>query len=102
MTPEKKVKQNVMKQLKELGCYSFYPMTGGYGRSGIPDIVGCYRGMFFAIECKAGSNTPTKLQLKHIRDINDAGGCAWVANEDNMNDVTRDLEIAYRARNIRC
>ena len=40
MTPEKKVKQKVAKQLKEMGAYFFYPATGGYGRSGVPDIVG--------------------------------------------------------------
>ena len=50
MTPEAKVKKVVSKQLKELGAYYFYPATGGYGRSGVPDIVGCYRGMFFGIE----------------------------------------------------
>jgi hypothetical protein len=41
MTPEKKVKQKVAKLLKEAGAYYFFPATGGYGRSGVPDIVGC-------------------------------------------------------------
>ncbi len=53
-TPEKKVKQKVAKMLKEMGAYYFYPATGGYGRSGVPDIIGCYAGNFFGIECKAG------------------------------------------------
>ena len=56
MTPEAKVKKVVVKQLKELGAYYFFPATGGYGKSGVPDIVGCYKGMFFGIECKAGNN----------------------------------------------
>ena len=50
MTPEAKVKAQVIKQLKELGVYYFSPVTGGYGRSGVPDIVGCMNGRFFAIE----------------------------------------------------
>ena len=54
MTPEAKVKRVITNQLKELGAYYFYPATGGYCRSGVPDIVGCYRGRFFGIECKAG------------------------------------------------
>ena len=56
MTPEKKVKNKVVAILKEHKAYYFYPITGGYGRSGVPDIVGCYRGIFFGIECKAKGN----------------------------------------------
>ena len=50
MTPEAKVKKVVTSYLKELDCYYFYPATGGYGKSGVPDIVGCYEGKFFAFE----------------------------------------------------
>jgi Holliday junction resolvase len=54
MTPEAKVKRKVTDQLKLIGAYYFFPATGGYGKSGVPDIVGCYNGKFFGIECKAG------------------------------------------------
>ena len=87
MTPEGKVKRVVVKQLKELGAYYFFPMTGGYGKSGVPDIIGCYEGKFFGIECKAGKNTPTALQEKNLRDIKEAKGPSWVVNEDNMAQV---------------
>jgi Holliday junction resolvase len=53
MTPEAKVKKKVVEQLKSMGAYYFYPVTGGYGASGVPDIVGCFEGRFFGIECKA-------------------------------------------------
>lgn len=92
-TPEKKVKAKVVAQLKALGAYYFYPVTGGYGASGVPDIVGCYRGYFFAIECKAGKNKPTPLQQKNIDDIVAAGGWAIVVNEDNTKDVTAWLQL---------
>ena len=81
MTPEKKVKNKVVEILKRYKVYYFYPMTGGYGRSGVPDIVGCYKGQFFGIECKAGKNKPTALQLKNIKDIRDNNGIAIVVNE---------------------
>ena len=55
-TPGAKVKSLVTRQLKELGAYYFYPATGGFGRSGVPDIVGCFHGLFFGIECKAGKH----------------------------------------------
>lgn len=90
-TPEKKVKKAVTARLKTLGAYYFYPVTGGYGSSGVPDIVGCYRGYFFAIECKAGCNSVTPLQQKNINDIRTQRGLAFVVNENNLDDVTRYL-----------
>jgi len=47
-TPEAKVKAQVIKQLKELGAYYFSPVTGGYGRSGVPDLVACINGCYVA------------------------------------------------------
>ncbi len=40
LTPEKKVKNAVVKQLKLFGdsVYYFFPATGGFGRSGVPDM----------------------------------------------------------------
>jgi hypothetical protein len=87
MTPEAKVKKVVVTKLREVGAYFFYPVTGGYGASGIPDIVGCYQGNFFGIECKAGKNTPTALQEQNLKKIGVAGGIAVVVNEENMNEV---------------
>lgn len=93
-TPEAKVKAKVVAQLKALGAYYFYPVTGGYGSSGVPDIVGCYRGVFFGIECKAGKNQPTALQRKNLAQIEASGGLALVVNEGNLNMVTGHLEHA--------
>jgi len=87
MTPEAKVKKKVVAQLKLMNAYYFYPVTGGYGRSGVPDIVGCFGGNFFGIECKSGSNEPTPLQQKNLDDIVKQGGIALVVNEENVGDV---------------
>lgn len=87
-TPEKKVKDKVVALLKEAGAYYFFPATHGYGRSGVPDIIGCLEGKFFAIECKAGSNKPTALQEREMQRIRDTGGNTLVVNETNI-EVTR-------------
>jgi len=87
MTPEAKVKKKVVQQLKLLDAYYFYPVTGGYGRSGVPDIVGCYKGKFFGIECKAGTNKPTPLQALNLEQIILTGGIALVINEENVDSV---------------
>ena len=95
MTPEAKVKKKVVAQLKEMGAYYFYPVTGGYGFSGVPDIVGCYRGMFFGIECKAGSNKPTPLQDKNLTDIKKQNGIAIVINEKNIDGIGMMFDNYY-------
>lgn len=91
-TPEKKVKDKVKAILTKAEAYHFTPATHGFGMSGVPDIIGCYRGYFFAIECKAGDNKATQLQLKNLSSIEKQGGHALIVNEDNIAHVTRMLE----------
>ena len=88
-TPEVKVKKKLVAQLKTLGAYYFYPVTGGYGASGVPDVICCYKGRFFGFECKAGKNKPTTLQDIQIEAIRKAGGYALVVNEENVGVVTQ-------------
>ena len=65
MTPEKKVKDKVVAILKAYGAYYFYPVTSGYGASGVPDIVVATKRNFllsnakrvrtFQLHCKRGT-----------------------------------------------
>ena len=87
-TPEKRVKDKVVGILKAEGAYYFFPATHGYGRSGVPDIVACVNGRFLGIECKAGKNKPTALQVREIENIRHAGGVAVVVNEENWDMLT--------------
>ena len=84
MKPEAKVKKQVKKILDDIGAYHFSPMSGGFGRSGVPDIIACYKGKFIGIECKAGKNEPTLLQKHNIKEIQRNQGLAIVINEDNI------------------
>ena len=95
-TPEGRVKDHVTKVLREEGVYYFFPATHGYGRSGVPDIVACVSGWFLAIECKAGKNKPTALQVREIESIRKAGGVAVVANEENW-ELVRDFVRKLRS-----
>ena len=91
-TPERKVKKLVSKTLTALGAYYFYPVTSGYGTSGVPDIVGCYRGRFFGIECKANGNKPTVLQQINLDKIAATGGIALVIDEKNVASLKEIME----------
>jgi len=83
-TPEGLVKDKVDKVLYELGAYSCKPVSGGYGASGVPDILACYQGRFIGIECKANRNKPTALQVHNLKQIVAAGGIAFVINEESV------------------
>jgi Holliday junction resolvase len=89
-TPEAKVKDQVVAALKKVGAYHFFPATHGFGRSGVPDIVACVNGHFLGIECKAGTNKPTALQVREIEHIRANGGTAVVVNEQSL-DMLPDL-----------
>ena len=94
MTPEKKVKNAVVDILKLYkNLYYFYPVMGGYGAAGIPDIVVCYRGYFIAVECKAGKGKTTALQDKNLKQIKDAGGVSLVVNEENLQELQEILDV---------
>ena len=93
LTPERKVKQQVVALLKEAGAYYFFPSANGLGRSGIPDIIVCYRGRFVGIECKAGKGQTTALQERELKRIREAGGVSLVIREENINMVSSLLNL---------
>ena len=83
-TPEAKVKDAIKEYLDTLElCWYFMPSMTGYGRKGIPDIIGCNKGEFFAIEVKAPGkeNTVTPWQERELISIFDAGGLSFVASD---------------------
>jgi Holliday junction resolvase len=91
LTPERKVKAKVVEILKEYGAYYFFPATYGLGRAGVPDVIACYQGEFFAIECKAGKGRTTLLQERELARIKNAGGYAVVINEKNIDQLSLAL-----------
>ena len=86
-TPEAKVKNAVRKILDALDIYHFMPPANGFGRAGIPDIIGCMDGHFIAIECKAGKGTTTALQDRELNAILNHGGTVYIAREHNLDDL---------------
>ena len=91
-TPERKVKDKVTALLQQYGAYFFSPPSNGFGRAGIPDIIGCLHGRYIAIECKAGKNKPTALQLRELELTHRAGGVALIIHENNISDVALALQ----------
>ena len=89
--PEAKVKKQCKAVLDSIGAYYFFPIASAMGRAGVPDIIGCYNGRFFGIECKAGGNKTTGLQDAQLAKITAAGGVAMIINENNIDDILHKL-----------
>jgi hypothetical protein len=81
-TPEGREKAAIDRYLKQTGAWFCSPATFGYGRSGVPDRVGCHRGAdgigrFFSIEVKREGKEPTALQRRRLKEVSEAGGLAF-------------------------
>jgi hypothetical protein len=90
-TPESRVKVKVIKILRELDAYYVMPVTGGFGTSGAPDFLICYRGRFIGVECKAGRGKVTALQQDNLDRIVKNGGVTLVINEFNIETLIEEF-----------
>lgn len=83
-TPEAAVKDAIKSFLKQQpNCWFFLPVSNGMGQMGVPDFVGCFHGLMFAIEAKAPGKLAgtTPLQKMQLNRINQALGYACVADD---------------------
>lgn len=79
---ETTLKEKVMGWLRaQPECWAFKVHGGPYQQAGLPDIVGCWAGRFFAIELKVNDNKATRLQAATIEKIRLTGGIAAVCRD---------------------
>jgi Holliday junction resolvase len=74
-------------------------------RSGVPDIIACFKGIFLGIECKAADGQVSHLQQWNLEKIAKAGGGSLIvyAKEGAMNDfeaMLQQIEISAMSRNV--
>ena len=76
---EKDIVAAIMRWLKTVPlCFAWKEHGGLYGTAGVPDVICCLDGRFFAFEVKTPEGRLTKLQEHTIQRIKDAGGHAFV------------------------
>jgi hypothetical protein len=90
-TPEAKVKKQIRAILDGYGAYYAMPIGSGYGNSGVPDFLVCYKGWFLGIEAKAGKGKTTALQDFNLDKITKAGGLTLIINEFNLQGINNLL-----------
>lgn len=103
-TPENIFRDNDLRpQLNKLtNCWYF--IKEAVGLRGIPDIIGCINGKFFALEVKkckkdANRNTGRIVMQKYIcKKINDIGGFARFVYPENCVEVLNELETYGRKK----
>lgn len=87
---ERGVKQAIKEEFGRLypgmELWHFMPAANGYGRHGIPDIIGTINGHFFAIETKFGGNKLSAHQEREIRKLKQSNSKVWVVNEKNLDE----------------
>lgn len=89
--PETKFRSVFVKKLKEIP-HSFWESIQQKTINGTPDIIGCVRGMFVALELKASKNSKVSdLQAFKIEKIKVAFGFARVVSPENAEEVLKEI-----------
>jgi len=80
---EKTLTTQILRRLNALqGCHAV-KTHGSIYQSGWPDIIGCHRGQFFAIEVKIADRQPTKLQQVALETWKQVGAITgWCSSVD--------------------
>ena len=98
--PEALFQKRVLKELRERGVFCFTKEAKSI--RGLPDIVGCYNGVFFGWELKtseseARRNTGRIVLQRHIlRLIQRAGGIGEIVHPKNLHQKLEELLLAGR------
>lgn len=74
--PESRLQGRIIKALRSRGCYVVNVVTAG--EAGVPDIVLCASGLFYALEVKMPGKMPTRLQNHHLQRVTRSGGTSAV------------------------
>ena len=67
--------------------------AGPFSHGGIPDLIGCLNGRFFAIEVKTETGTISKLQQHDMNIILMANGRYFIGKPSNIEEIISGLRI---------
>lgn len=91
--PETKFKEKALEDLRGIPG-SWWEKIQQVALRGTPDIIGCVRGNFVAIELKKDEKAKVEdLQEHKLQAIRFAGGHAVVAYPENWNEVLMEIRL---------
>ena len=92
---EKDITKQIRSVLKTFGIFHWKVWQGLGSTPGVPDIVGILKdGRFLGIEVKTEKGRLSDHQIRFIKNIQDAGGIAFVAR--SLEDVIEGLGLQKR------
>ena len=92
MGEEKRFEEQVKRWLKEHGAWVLKTWGGGFQRSGIPDLLVCWKGRFVAIELKSSRGRATPLQEFELESIRSSGGFGAVLRPEDFDSFKALME----------
>lgn len=93
MAAEKQFENKIKAYLKSKGAWFIKYWAGAqFTKSGIPDLLVCYKGKFIAIEVKAENGKPSDLQLYNLRKIEEAGGKSFLLYPKDFETLKKYIE----------
>lgn len=95
--PETYLQRSIKKIVRQRGGYIVKQHGSMIAEPGIPDLLGCYKGIFIAIECKELNNIPSSAQGIHCRQIKSANGFTMIAY--NSQDIIEFLDLIDKYTN---
>jgi len=78
MPAERSIVNSISRWLKSEKIWHFKVHGSAFQRAGIPDIVGCCRGRFFALEVKRPRENPSKIQEYEMAKLDQSGALTEV------------------------
>ena len=70
------------------GVYAIRTHGGSFQQKGTPDVLGCARGLFFAIEAKrSAKEKPSVAQQYNLKKFRRAGGITFVSHDPKAQEV---------------
>jgi hypothetical protein len=98
------VKESVVQKALMVELQNLYPTIylrkihqSQYSHAGIPDLLGCLNGKFFAIEVKTDTGKTTKLQDRELGQIKFAKGISLVCyGTKDIERVIDELRLQIR------
>ena len=92
---ESKLTTLILKALKKHGGFWFKVHGSAYQTTGIPDIIGCYRGRFIGFEVKipGKENTLSRRQrLQLVRIVQQGGSSAMITSVRGALKLIQELD----------
>lgn len=90
---EKRFQTKLIKFLEAMGAFVTKYNANGLSKTGVPDILYCYKGHYVALEVKKEKGKRSDIQQWNINEIRKAGGQAFIIAPQDFTTEMRNYLI---------